>query len=436
MRWLGLALVAALVIACGRPVDPHTVIVWHAYSGAEQEALSRLVHDFHAQEERRARTEKGYHPIRVRLLQISFDNLPDKVTNAIPRGHGPDVFVFAHDRLGDWVGKGLVEPIGFLAGEPTLQRFIPKTLSAFGMGRQLYGLPLTYKSVALFYHRDLVGEQAPATTQAMVQAGRAFMQRQGAGHYGLVYEAADTYFHAPWLFGFGGEFLTPCAAGEAGPGQCSGQALPIVSPAAVKALAFARRLAGPGGIVPAETTGQLVTSLFTSKRAAMAISGPWFMSDLRSAERRGGLRYGVAPLPTIDEASGRRAAPFLSVEGVYLSRRSPRKARAYRLMEYLTSDAASETRVRLAGQLPVNLAVEAQVRDARSSLHSPALLAFRAQLDFARLTPRTPFMRVVWEPYKKALAATINRGVDPEASLRKAAQEIDRVLGNCLRRRQ
>jgi maltose-binding protein MalE len=84
----------------------------------------------------------------------------------------------------------------------------------------------------------------------------------------------------------------------------------------------------------------------------------------------------------------------------------------------------------------VNLAVEAQVRDARSSLHSPALLAFRAQLDFARLTPRTPFMRVVWEPYKKALAATINRGVDPEASLRKAAQEIDRVLGNCLRRRQ
>jgi arabinogalactan oligomer/maltooligosaccharide transport system substrate-binding protein len=428
--------VASAGAGCGRKPQPGEITIWHSYRGAEQRTLQRLVKAFNAQEQKRARQRSGYEPVRVRLLQISFENLPNKITNAVPRGHGPDLFIFAHDRLGDWVSKDLVEPLGYWVGPERAARFLPKTLQAFARKGRIYGLPLAYKSVALFYHADLVGQQAPRTTSELIARGRRFMQSRGKGYYGLVYEAADTYFHAPWLFGFGGRFLSPCAAGRKPPGSCGQGRLPIHTPEAVRALRFARSLAGPGGITAPEASGQLVTSLFTSKRAAMAITGPWFLSDLQAAAKDQVLRYRVAPLPAIDEAGDRPAAPLLTVEGIFLSRRSRRKRLAFRVMQALTSDRAARIRVKVARQLPANVRVDRLVSSPQSSLHSPELAAFRKQLDSAHLTPSTPLMRVVWEPYKQALAAVINRGADPDAALEKAASRIERVLGSCLGRRR
>jgi maltose-binding protein MalE len=437
---LGLGLGAGLGLAgavagCAKQRSETVVTLWHSYRGTEQKALKRLVRAFNKKERTRAKTFAGYTPARVRLLQISFDNLPNKITNAVPRGHGPDLFIFAHDRVGDWVSKELVEPIGYWVGPKLAGRFLPKTLGAFSMGQRLYGLPLTYKSVALFYHADLL-RAPPRTTEELLSAGRRFMKNRGKGYYGLVYEATDTYFHAPWLFGFGGRFLTRCAAGEAPAGSCKKRQLPIHSPEGVRAMAFARRLAGKGGIVPPEVTGQLVTSLFTQKKAAMAISGPWFISDLRGGQKDRILRVRVAPLPRISEAGNRPAAPLLTVEGIFLSRYSRRKRLAFRVMRALTSDSASEFRLRAARQLPANALVDKKLGDPRSKLHSPMLSAFRQQLDYARPTPKTPFMRVIWEPYKKALAAVIGRGEDPDVALKRAAREIRRVLGSCLGRKQ
>ncbi len=440
MTLAGVLLVAGVAAGagagCGRKPQPGEITIWHSYRGAEQRTLQRLVKAFNAQEQERARKRSGYTPVRVRLLQISFENLPNKITNAVPRGHGPDLFIFAHDRLGDWVSKDLVEPLGYWVGPERAARFLPKTLQAFARQGRIYGLPLAYKSVALFYHADLVGQQPPRTTSELIARGRRFMHSRGKGYYGLVYEAADTYFHAPWLFGFGGRFLSPCAAGRKPPGSCGQGRLPIHTPEAVRALRFARSLAGPGGITAPEASGQLVTSLFTSKRAAMAITGPWFLSDLQAASKDQVLRYGVAPLPAIDTAGGRPAAPLLTVEGIFLSRRSKRKRLAFRVMQALTSDRAARIRVKVARQLPANVRVDRLVSSPQSSLHSPELAAFRKQLDSAHLTPSTPLMRVVWEPYKQALAAVINRGADPDAALEKAASRIERVLGSCLGRRR
>ncbi len=427
--------VAGPVAGCEEKKSEHVITLWHSYRGTEQKALQRLVRAFNEKERTRAKAFPNYKPARVRLLQISFDNLPNKITNAVPRGHGPDLFIFAHDRVGDWVSKELVEPIGYWVGPKLAKRYLPKTLGAFSMGQRLYGLPMTYKSVALFYHADLL-RTPPRTTEELMSHGRRFMKNRGKGHYGLVYEASDTYFHAPWLFGHGGRFLTPCAAGEAPAGSCKQRNLPIHTPEAVRAMTFARRLAGKGGIVPPEVTGQLVTSLFTQKKAAMAISGPWFISDLKAAGKQRVLRVRVAPLPRVSEAGNRPAAPLLTVEGVYLSRFSRNKRLAFRVMRALTSDSAAEFRLRAARQLPANVAVDNKITDPRSKLHSPILAAFRQQLDYARPTPKTPFMRVIWEPYKKALAAVIQRGEDPDAALKKAALEIRRVLGSCLGKKQ
>ena len=46
--------------------------------------------------------------VEVRPEAIPYDALHTKLATAIPRGHGPDLFVAAHDRVGDWARQGLV----------------------------------------------------------------------------------------------------------------------------------------------------------------------------------------------------------------------------------------------------------------------------------------------------------------------------------------
>ena len=118
------------------------------------------------------------------------------------------------------------------------------------------------------------------------------------GRFGLVYDSQpQLYFHAPWLHGFGGWVFGPDGK------------LDLANDGALKALAFARTLSGPDGIVPAEVEGHLVAALFNDGRAAMAITGPWFLGEVKQ-----GVDFGVVPLPD-GQATGKPAAPFLGVEG-------------------------------------------------------------------------------------------------------------------------
>jgi len=381
-----------------------TLTLWHSYMGDEHEALEKLVRQFNSKNK----------TIQVRLLNISFDNLPQKLTNAIPRGHGPDLFIFAHDRLGDWTGKELLEPIGFWVDPDMEKMFLPEILRAFTAEKALFALPLTYKSVALYYNKRLV-ETPPKTTKELISLGRNLTNRR-TGKYGLVYEATDIYFHAPWLFGFGGNLLK----GD----SCSFKPA-IDSKAALDALRFARKLAGPKGIVPPEVTGQLVATLFKNGKAAMAVSGPWFLSQIGD-KLRDDAPYGITILPVVS-ATGKRATPLLSAEGVFMSSACRDKKAAFKVMKYLTSDASSLYRLKHARQLPANKAIDGKLQSL-----DPLLTAFKEARKHSKLTPATPMMRMIWQPYSKALSATISRNADPKESLKEAEWEVNQTLGACL----
>ena len=85
-----LALVLALAAALA-PVAAwaQTVVLWHAYRDDERAALDRLLDQY-----RRA------HPgASLDVLAVPFDAYASKLESAIPHGHGPDVFIDAHERV-------------------------------------------------------------------------------------------------------------------------------------------------------------------------------------------------------------------------------------------------------------------------------------------------------------------------------------------------
>src|SRR5439155_9273815 len=98
------------------------------------------------------------HPsTKVTTLAVPYDAFADKISAAVPRGKGPDVFIYAQDRLGGWIEAGnTVEPIDFFLDPETKARFIPTTMEAMTYKGTVYGLPLNYKCITLIYNKKLV----------------------------------------------------------------------------------------------------------------------------------------------------------------------------------------------------------------------------------------------------------------------------------------
>jgi len=370
--------------------------LWHAYRAAERTALEETV-------DRWNNGARGDDP-KIQLLPVPYDAFSDKISAAVPRGHGPDLFIFAHDRVGDWAESRIVEPIEFWMTEKRAGQFLYKTIDSLCYKESLYGLPLAFKSTILFYNKALVPE-APATTDALIAAGRKLTDRK-AGRFGLVYTNAKLYFHAAWLFGFKGLVFDE-----------QGQ-LRVNSAESRRALTFARDLGGKRGIVPPESSATLTTSLFNQGKAGMAISGPWMLGEISED-----IDVGLAPLPTVSP-TGKPAAPFLGAEGIMLSARSKQKRAAFRAMTFLASDEMATLRALRARQPVANKAAWEHPKIKAD----PVLSAFRKQLDNATVMPGTPEMRVIWSPYDTALEKVIGAGANPAAALAEAEQEIRRFL--------
>jgi maltose-binding protein MalE len=401
MRWLRCALAAVLTLlafGCAQPVASDDGVthltLWHAYRGAELEALDGS----------KARYEAAHPEVRINLVGIPYDAFPNKVSVAVPRGNGPDLFIFAHDRVGDWAAAGVIEPIGFWADEPLLDRFFGMTLEPLVYRGELFGLPLAFKTLALYYDRTLVA-QPPANTADLIAQCKALRAKDSAV-WGLGYELESLYFHAPWLHGFGGQVYLN-----------EQDELALDSAAAAKSVAFVRRLVAVEKIVPEEVTSALVTTLFKQRKLAFVMSGPWFRGELE-----GHTQWGVAPLPVVSE-TGLRAKPFLGVEGVLLSAKSPQKRAAFAFMRFLTQDAEAQARLASAGQLVANQRPYESPEAKADALVS----AFRQQVEHTVSLSNRPHMRAIWTPMKTALSKGIVHGDPPAEALREAAATIGRA---------
>ena len=380
---LGAAGLAGAVAGCGRGAV--AVTLWHAYDGAERAALEAIVRGWNA----------AHGDRRVRAVAVPYDAFADKITSAVPNGNGPDLFIYAHDRLGDWVAAGLVEPVDFWIDRTIAGAYAKDALAAMAYEDELWGLPLAVKSLALYVRTDLV-PTPPATTDELFAMTPALRAR---GVYPLAYPVADLYGHAPWLHGFGGAALGPDGAPA------------IVTPEAIAAAAFVKELVGKQ-VVPRDADAPMVATLFNEGKAAMAMSGPWFQGDIR-----GNVPWTVTTLPVVSP-TGRPAAPFLGAEGVMMSARAGDKDAAVAVMLALAGDESATARAAQARQVVPN------VRAFGDRGADPVLDAFRRQLAHTVPMPASPTMRAVWTPYKNALAAIVAGDTTPAAALERAAGEV------------
>jgi len=397
-RW-GLTLLGFLAVASAGVARAGELVVWHAYRAEEKAAFEKVAKAYEA-------SKPG---TKVTLLAVPYDAFADKITAAVPRGKGPDVFIFAQDRLGGWIETGnTIEPIDFYLDEPTRARFIPTTLEAMTYRGTVYGLPLNYKVITLIYNKKLV-TAPPRTDEELVALARKLTDK-GAGRFGLAYSYADYYYHAALQNAFGGRVFDAGA--------------PVLNnPENVKAALFLQKWI-KDGILPAEPSSALITSLFNEGKAGVVFSGPWFLGEIAK-----GVDYGLALLPSIAEAGGKPMRPWMTVEGAYVAAPSKQKDLAYDFVKFVT-DVKSATVMAVEGrQTPSNR----KVYDDPKVAKDPMLAAFKAQVDVAIPMPNVPEMTMVWSPATTAMNTMI-RGTSPQAALDKAQAQVAKDVAGLRKR--
>jgi arabinogalactan oligomer/maltooligosaccharide transport system substrate-binding protein len=372
------------------------VVVWHAYRGAEKSAFEKVVATYNA----RPATK-----VKVDALAVPYDAFADKITAAVPRGKGPDVFIFAQDKMGGWIEAGnAIEPIDFYVDAGIKAKYLPTTIDAMTYKGSLWGLPLNYKCITLIYNKKLVSAP-PKTTAEMVKLGQS-LTNKAAGQFGLAWAYGDFWYVASMLNGYGGAVFGP------------GGKPTMNAPENVKALDQLVKW-GKSGFMPAEPSSALITSLFNEGKAAMVFSGSWFLGEVSKE-----IDYGMAPLPLLSEAGNKPMRPWMSVEGVYVAAPSKQKEAAFDFVKYVTDVEAARV---LALEGMQNPAVKAVYDDPKVG-SDVVLAAFRKQAEVAIPTPNLPEMTMVWSPATTALNK-INRGsATPKEAMEVAQAAVEKSV--------
>ena len=207
----------------------HGVVLWHAYTGLERTALETTAAQWNAA-----------HPdTPLVLVAVPYDSFADKLTSAIPRGNGPDLFIYPHDRIGDWADAGTIEPIEFWVDDARADRFTEQAIGAMAYRGSLWGLPLSVKSLALYVRTDLVATP-PDTTDELDRA-RARDEGEARASRSRTRTSISTATHRG------------CTASAARVMDDDGK-LAITTREAADAMTFARKLVADG-VAPARRAG-------------------------------------------------------------------------------------------------------------------------------------------------------------------------------------
>ncbi len=79
---------------------------------------------------------------------------PSKFQQSSAAGKGPDIYIYAHDRIGEWVAAGILQSVN--PGRALRADIDPLGWQGFGLRGRLWGYPYALEAVTLLYNKALV----------------------------------------------------------------------------------------------------------------------------------------------------------------------------------------------------------------------------------------------------------------------------------------
>ncbi len=389
-------ILAALILSAIATVQVHAAQQLNAWEDIKKSSgIKDAVSDF----------EKQY-DVKVNVQEMPYAQQLEKLRLDGPAGIGPDVLVIPNDQLGGAVVQGLLTPLNMAAG--ATEQYTPASINAFKMDNVLYGVPKAVETLVLIYNKDLIDKPLDS-----LQAWYDFSKQQRAkDQYGLLAKFDQIYYSWGAIEPMGGYIF-----GKNDKGGYNPQDVGLNKPGAVEAVTFLKKFYAdnvfPAGII-GDNGLNAIDSLFTEKKAAAVINGPWAFQPYEAA----GINYGVAPLPTLPD--GKPMSSFLGVKGYVVSTWSKDKALAQKFIEFINQPQYVKTRYVATREIPP---LTAMIDDPLIKNDEKAS-AVAVQAARASAMPGIPEMGEVWGPANAALELSLTGKQDPKAALDGAEKQV------------
>jgi len=353
------------------------ITLWHAYGtgSSEETALNGVIDTI----------KKANPDAKITVLQIPFDQVFNKFQTEAAAGGGPDLFTAPNDELGNEVRANLLLPLDDkLKGK--LDKVAPLGIDGLKVNGKLYGVPMLFKAVALYYNKDKVPTPPKTTDElmTMVKAGKTIVQNQNGYHlFG-------------WPQAFGGKLLDDsgkCIADQGGWAD---------------AMQYQLDLKKAGGKF--ETDGGRADTSFRQGQVDMIINGPWVLGDYKKDL---GAKLGVAPMPTGPKG---KAGPLTGVDGWYINNSAKNVDGAIALALAITDAVGQKAYADVAGDVPVRTDV---------TISDPLVKSFAdaSATGFAR--PQSAEFANYWGPFGDAVTKIIEGKSTPAAGIADACKAMN-----------
>lgn len=388
------------------------LVLWHAWSAAEQRALNSLVERFN-----RANPQIQIVPQTRPAAALTND-----LAAATAEGGGPHLALLRSHTIGALAENGWLQPIDDLLPAEQQERLLPAALGAAQVrdaeGAALYGAPIVFDTLALYYNRANFASLPPADTTALLAAARGLSEeRSDPQFWGLAYNLSLDRTIG-YLYAFGGSVFDESGALSLGLEGREG---------AAAWLRWITQLDRDEKLL-ASRDGITVDRALMTGSAAMTIDWSYSLSTYRTLWPES---LGVAPLPRL-AGEDRPPRPYVQAELLALNARitdPTERAAAAEFMRFLLGVEA-QTELLRAGRQPVLLSLD--LND--EALADPTLLgaarAFRAQGELGQPMPNSRLANeVVWTILTDMQASALSGLLTPEQAVDGADAALRERLG-------
>ena len=241
------------------------------------------------------------------------DSVTDKFQQAAATGNGPDIFLWAHDRFGEWAKSGLIAPLN--PSKKVKDENEAFTWDAVSWNGKIYGYPIAIEAVGLIYNKDIVPEP-PKNFEDIEALDKKLAEK---GKKAILWDYNNTYFTWPLLAANGGYAFKKTASGYNVKDTGVNNAGSLEAANLIKSFI-------DKGIMPKGADYGVMDSKFNKGEIAMMINGPWAWANLKKS----GMNFGVTTIPAI---KGQPGKPFVGVLAATINTASPNKELAVEFIE-------------------------------------------------------------------------------------------------------
>lgn len=358
------------------------------------------------------------HPdIHVTMTAEPWATVAQKLPAAWATGAGPDLATPSSDpgSIFNYIDTDSVLPltssVGTGADQIDSAAFPPSVKSAFTVNGQLYAVPANMATLVLYYNKDMFAAagitSAPATEADFIADAKKLTVGSGGGvsQYGLSLADNNTIQMWPvlqWMSG--GDIISANGCAD------------VNDAASVAALTQWSQLVIQDRISPIGQAGADADTLFSSKKAAMEINGPWAAAGYKAA----GVNLGMAEVPV----GSAGPVTLASTVPLMIEKDTPHPAQAEEFLAWYTGKTAQAKFSQISGFPPARTDLGTAVSG------NPTVALFADALPYAKLylagQPKaTSIDADVYVP----MIQQIERGANVQSATDAAAQQINNLTG-------